>query len=274
MNHFTLQKYRDLGDIVTDTFAYIRVHYKSLGKALLLLVLPFFLVSGMLVGEAYSGIFTAIMDNPDATPESIESSGFWIGMLMLALSSGALLTITLTHIKLSQSHDEIEISMLLERFGNHFLTLFLLYIIIIIAVFFSFFLFIIPGIYVGVKLFISPAVAVIEDRNPLDAISRSWSLVQGHWWFTLGVYLVMNIITSFMSYVLIIPATIIMGFISSSGADTSQVFGTGMGIMYGLMIVVASLFSVLMLIAMCLQYFNLIERKEGAGLRSKIEELG
>ncbi len=274
MNDFKLQKYRDLGAILTDSFMYIRIHYKSLGKALLLLVLPFYIISGLLVGGAYTTFFSAIMENPEVGGDMLFGSDFLIGMILLALSSGALLTVSLTHIKLAQDSDHIELDHILADFGRNFITLFVLYILIIIAIFFSFLFFIIPGIYVGIKLFIAPAVAVIEERNPFDAISRSWDLVQGHWWFTFATYLVMNIITSFMSYVLIIPMSIIIGFMSASGADNSGLIGTGMGIFYGLLIVVASLFSVLMLIAMCLQYFNLIERKEGKGLREQIEELG
>lgn len=274
MNDFKLQKYRDLGAILTDSFMYVRIHFKTLGKALLLLVLPFYLLSGLLVGSAYTTFFSALMNNPDLTGEALFGWDFLVGILLLSLSSGALLTVTLTHIQLSRESDFIKMDHILEHFGRNFITLVLLYILIIIAVFFSFLFFILPGIYVGIKLFIAPAVAVIEKRNPFDAISRSWDLVQGHWWFTFAVYLVMNIITSFMSYVLVIPMSIIIGFMSASGADSSAMIGTGMGIFYGLLIVIASLFSVLMLIAMCLQYFNLIERKEGKGLREQIEELG
>ena len=274
MNDFKLQKYRDLGGILTDSFAYIRVHYKSLGKALGLLVLPFYIISGLLVGSGYSSFFSAVLDNPNANVDSLFGGDFLIGMLLLAFSSGALLTVALTHIKLAQDTDDVQFEQIFTDFGRNFFTLLGLYLLIIFIVFFGFMLFIIPGIYVGIKLFVSPAVAVIEERNPFDSISRSWDLVQGHWWFTFATYLVMNIITSFMSYVLIIPMSILFGFLAASGADNSAMIGTGMGLFYGLLIVVASLFSVLMLIAMALQYFNLIERKEGRGLREQIEELG
>jgi hypothetical protein len=273
MNDFKLQRYRDLGDILTDSFAYIRVHYKSLGKGLLFLVLPFYLLSGLLVGGAYSSFINAVMDNPDASMNALMGGDFLIGMLLLAFSSCALLTVSLSHIKLAHDHDEVEFDELFSSFGRNFFTLFILYFIIIIALFFSFMLFIIPGIYVGIKLFIAPAVSIIEEKNPFEAIGRSWDLVQGHWWFTFATYLVMNIISSFMSYVLIIPFSIIIGFVSASGADSGMI-GSGMGMAYGFILIVASLFSVLMLIAMCLQYFNLIERKEGRGLRAQIEELG
>ena len=274
MNEFKLQKYRDLGDILTDSFAYIRVHYKSLGKALLFLVLPFYLLSGLLVGGAYSSFINAIMNNPDTSMEALMGGDFFIGMLLLAFSSCALLTATLTHMKLAHEHDDVEFDELFSSFGRNFFTLFILYFVIIIALFFSFMLFIIPGIYVGIKLFVAPAVAVLEEKNPFEAIGRSWDLVQGHWWFTFATYIVMNIISSFMSYILIIPFSIIIGFVSASGAAESGMIGTGMGMAYGFILIVASLFSVLMLIAMGLQYFNLIERKEGRGLRAQIEELG
>lgn len=274
MKEFTLQKYRDLGDILTDTFQYVRIHWKSLGKALLLLVLPFFLVSGFLVGDAYSSLFSAIMQNPDIGDDAIfGGSNFLIGILLLMMSSVALLTVALTHIQVAREFDEVELAQITDHFGSNFMQLFLIYLLIIIAVSFSFFLFIIPAIYVGIKLCIAPAASIFEDLNPFEAIRRSWSLVQGHWWFTFAVYLVMNIITSFMSYVLIIPISIIIGFLSASGADTNDFIGTSMGIVYGLMIVVASIFSVLVLIAVALQYFNLVERKEGKGLRAQIEEL-
>jgi hypothetical protein len=274
MNDFKLQKYRDLGDILTDSFGYIRVHYKSLGKGLLFLVLPFYLLSGLLVGGAYSSFFSAVMDNPDASMESLIGADFLIGMLLLAFSSCSLLTVALTHVKLAHEYGEVEFDDLFSSFGRNFITLFLLYFIIIFAMFFSFMFFIIPGIYVGIKLFIAPSVAIIEEKNPFESLSRSWNLVQGHWWFTFATYLVMNIISSFMSYVLIIPFSIIIGLVSASGAGESGAIGTGMGLAYGFILVIASLFSVLLLIAMCLQYFNLIERKEGKGLRAQIEELG
>ncbi len=274
MKEFTLQKYRDLGAILTDSFVYIRVHYKSLGKALLLLVLPFYLISGILVGDTYSSFFSAMIENPDMSGDALFGSNFLLGLLLLALSSGALLTITLTHVQLTKNHKEATLSALINNFSRNFFTLLLLYVIIIIVVPVSFMFFIVPGIYIGIKLFLSPAVAVLEQKNPFDAINRSWDLIQGHWWFTFAVYLVMNIITSFMSYVLVIPFGLLVSMATVSGADTSGMIGTGMGIFYALMIIFGSLFSVIMLIAMCLHYFNLIERKEGDGLRAKIEELG
>lgn len=274
MNDLKLQKYRDLGAILTDSFVYIRVHYKSLGKALLLFVLPFYLISGVLVGSAYTSFFSALMENPDVNGTFPIGGDFLLGFLLLMLSSGALLTVAMTHIQLARENEEVILSDIIDRFGRNFITLVALYILIILAVIPGFIFFILPGIYIAIKFFVAPAVAVMENKNPFESLKRSWDLVQGHWWFTFATYLVMYLVTTFMSYVLIIPMSIFIGFMSASGADSNEFLGTGIGIFYGLLVVVASLFSVLMLIALSLQYFNLIERKEGVGLRQQIEELG
>lgn len=274
MNDFKLQKYRDLGAILTDSFLYIRVYYKSLGKALLLFVLPFYLISGVLVGNAYTSFFSAMIQNPDVGGDTLIGGDFLLGFLLLALSSGALLTVSMTHIQHARANKEVILSDIVDRFARNFVTLVALYILIILAIIPGFLFFILPGIYIAIKFFVAPAVAVMENKNPIQSLKRSWNLVEGHWWFTFATYLVMNLITTFMSYVLIIPMSIFIGFMSASGADSNELIGTGIGIFYGLMIVFASLFSVLLLIALSLQYFNLIERKEGIGLRQQIEELG
>jgi hypothetical protein len=47
-------------------------------------------------------------------------------------------------------------------------------------------LFIIPGIYVGVRLAVSIEALVVEGRRGTEAMGRSWGLVGGHWWHALA----------------------------------------------------------------------------------------
>ncbi|MTI88887.1 MAG: hypothetical protein FH748_13050 [Balneolaceae bacterium] len=274
MKEFTHKNPRDLGDIITDTFAYIRLHYKSLGKGLIYFVLPLFLVSSLLVGNAYSDLFDFTINNPNDIPNNILGADFWGGLLLTLFATVTIFTITLKHIELSQYNTEIEAMDLTEDFGRNFINLFLMYIVVLVSVFVSMFFFIIPGIYIGVKFFLGPAAAIIEDKNPIDGLSRSWNLTQDNWWISFGTYIVLYIITTMMSYVLVIPFSIIIGLFAATGAESSAGLSSTIGIFYGLMIVISSLFSVIMIIGMALHYFNLVERKEGSGLRAQIEELG
>ncbi|MCL5016572.1 MAG: hypothetical protein M1441_00300, partial [Candidatus Parvarchaeota archaeon] len=42
--------------------------------------------------------------------------------------------------------------------------------------------FVIPGIYLFVRLFIAPVSAARDKKNPLDALSKSWSMTKGQGW--------------------------------------------------------------------------------------------
>jgi hypothetical protein len=55
--------------------------------------------------------------------------------------------------------------------------------------------FIIPGIYIGVRLAVSIQALVVEDKRGTDAMRRSWDLVGGHWWHAAFTLLVAALIT-------------------------------------------------------------------------------
>jgi hypothetical protein len=50
-------------------------------------------------------------------------------------------------------------------------------------------LFVVPGVVIGVLLAVSVPTLVVEGGRAWEAITRSWSLVGGHWWRTFGTIL-------------------------------------------------------------------------------------
>lgn len=275
MKEFRLQKYRDIGDILTDTFSYIRNHYRSLGKGLLYFVMPFYFASAFLVGNASATYFDVVSSTPlDEFSFSFFGIEFWAGILMTMLGSCAIFTVTLNHIRQTKGTEEIDYSQLMNGFPLLFINLLLLFLFTGLAIFTGLIFFLIPGIYIGVKLAVAPAALAFENRNPLDAMSRSWKLTRSNWWLSFGIYIILYIITTMMSYVLVIPSSLVISLISSAGAASGGMWGTLNSIFNGLMVMVSSLFTIVLIIGMALHYYNLIERKEGTGLKSQIEELG
>jgi hypothetical protein len=69
----------------------------------------------------------------------------------------------------------------------------------------------IPGvIYLSVNFaFIIPAT-VAEDETIIGAFRRSWNLVRGHWWRTLGILILMSIAVSFAISVVMTPLYLIV----------------------------------------------------------------
>lgn len=66
----------------------------------------------------------------------------------------------------------------------------------------GFLLLIIPGIIFMVFLSVAIPALVVENQRGTGAISRSWNLVKGSWWFVLGFVVVTGIITSVVSSVI------------------------------------------------------------------------
>ena len=49
-----------------------------------------------------------------------------------------------------------------------------------------------------IKLLFAPMCAVLEEIGPVASLKRSWSLVKGEFWPTLGRFLLMNLVIGFI----------------------------------------------------------------------------
>jgi hypothetical protein len=68
------------------------------------------------------------------------------------------------------------------RFGFHRLgSVLLVSVLVGLATVGGLILFIIPGIWIGVRLAVSVEALVVEGRRGTQAMGRSWELVGGHW---------------------------------------------------------------------------------------------
>jgi Membrane domain of glycerophosphoryl diester phosphodiesterase len=65
--------------------------------------------------------------------------------------------------------------------------------------------FIIPGIYIGVRLAVSIQAVVVEGRRGTEAMRRSWDLVGGHWWHTALTVLLAGLLTEVVNAVITAP---------------------------------------------------------------------
>jgi hypothetical protein len=66
-------------------------------------------------------------------------------------------------------------------------------------------LLIIPGIYVAVRWFFVPQTVVLEGARGTGALTRSWEAVQGFWWRTFGLVIIVNLAAALPGLVLMAP---------------------------------------------------------------------
>ncbi|MDX1672623.1 MAG: hypothetical protein R3211_09800 [Balneolaceae bacterium] len=283
---FQLLKARDFSSIITDTFTYIRLNIKVLGKALLYFVIPLLILLSFFMYLYFQTIFDFMPvegQDPELYAQEIDSGiSSMFGTLSMTLiislvAITALCVIIYNHMALTveRGHGNVEIAELWNRMKQDLWMVALLIISAGFATVLGALFFILPGIFIYVKLSILPAAYIHERRGFTDSFSRSWNLTEGHWWFTFGIIIVMNLLVSFISYALTIPIGIIFMFVSLSGVETDPgSIGMSISIIYGLMILVSYIFYVLPYASLGLHYYNLLERKEGTHLRQRIEELG
>lgn len=299
MNHFDLHQIRSIGDVLGDTFTYIRVYYKSLAKVFAIYVLGPLMLGSVLFGTAFGGIFGDVLGgagagSPPAEPDfsSMVGAGASIiaGSIFLLASIFLLYAVICQHLnhakKATIPQDISEFSEGILSKGVRLLGVFLLLMVIYLALTSIVFLLVaqisfwllligIPLLlYIFIRLLLTPIIIFTEDSDIITSISRSWNLTQGYFWQTFGVYLLITIVFGILSQMLSVPFGVIIGFMGIAfDADSGNVMGILMGLMYTITFIFQTIFMAAQVIAFGIQYFNLKERKMGTSLDSEIAGL-
>ncbi|PAU93458.1 hypothetical protein CK503_12060 [Aliifodinibius salipaludis] len=279
---FKIKQPRDFGDLITAPFTYIRQHYEVLGKSLLYFVVPLIAVTSILMTQYFSASFEMGM-NPDAMESGEFLSNFMAtsgtGTFFGVLTMTALAAVIYTHLKLvadqTVSNTEITVDDIWKGLKSNFLAILVISIGVFFATVFGMIALIIPGLFISVKLTLVTAAYVLEDKHTIsDAFSRSWHLVTNHWWFTLGLVIVVSILIALLSQALSLPFVIISAISGFSGFADPNTAGTLIAIFYGFVTSLNYVFYSILYLALGFHFYNLVERKEGEGLRQRINEIG
>ncbi|MDR2927694.1 MAG: hypothetical protein LBV41_05795 [Cytophagaceae bacterium] len=279
-----LEKERDFTDLMNGTFAFIGQEFKMLLKTI-------GLYAGILI------ILSAIADAyyADATISNIvnmaASSGDYSVFATTNWKLWSLLSATqfLTQFLIGglvcaymvvyrdKGRGNFEVTDVWKAFiGKLPLALmltFVVFLMICIGMMFCF----LPGIYLLVPLSLVLMVLYAENVDFGNAISRSFKLVSGNWWFTFGFIIVVSIIVSIIGYIFSLPAVIIgiVQGVSMITEEAAELSNSAAIIVSTVVSAVGQYFIVPVLhIAVALQYFNLKERKDKTSLFRKVSEIG
>ncbi|MCM8570717.1 hypothetical protein NE848_15080 [Gramella jeungdoensis] len=277
--HF--KKQRELGEILSVTFKFLRENYKPAGKIFLKLVGPVFIL--LIAAVTYYAWTT--LGETFISAAGFDSSGFVISfalMLLAYLLYVATMTGTIYHIILSYMNNRGEIvpsevvSGMKSDFGKLLLLTFLSWVIIFAGMLF----FILPGIYLAVPISLASAVLVFRREGIAGSISDCFQLVKNNWWMTFATLLCIGLIVYLVSLIFQLPVIfyyMIKAFVvatENSGANISEVFGPG----YIILNVITSIFQYLIYsitpIGVAFVYFNLNEKQNFTGAYETIQNLG
>ncbi|WP_299154846.1 hypothetical protein [uncultured Christiangramia sp.] len=280
-NHIIFKQQRELGEILSDTFKFIRENYKTGLRLFFKLVGPsFILLVAAITFYTYTTLGSSLFTNGNLDASNVIIA---LALLMIAyLAYFTSMTGTMNHMILSyinndgQIKDEEVKNGLKQDFGK----ILLLSILTGIITFAAFMFFVIPGIYVFVPLSLVTAILVFRRNGVTDSISESFQLVKDNWWMTFATLLCIYLLIYVIGLIFQLPALIyifIRAFTvasESSAAEPQDMFGTGYVIINAISSAIQYIIYSMTVVGVAFVYFHLNEKKNFTGTYETIQNLG
>ncbi|WP_256010667.1 hypothetical protein [Desertivirga xinjiangensis] len=269
--NINLRQERDFGELINDSFVFLKQNWRPLLKACLVIA-GFFIIAAM-VSEIFnqlriSGGNETIGERLSSDTTESKLSQVFSSLAFLFVSLTTLCYISLYVEKGNEPPSVDEVWSYFKYFFWRFIGSNIVFGILIVI---GLLLFLIPGIYLLTVISISLTVLVIENTGLTDALDRGYRLVKGNWWAATGPIFVVFFVVFALMVITFIP----IGIISGAGLLLTN---TKLPLLVAVFTaVMESLFNLVMLvpqIVTVLCYYNLVEKKEGSSLMDRINAIG
>lgn len=274
-----LEQERDFGDIFNATFSFFKQNFKPLMRIILYYIIPITLVMGIVTGLYQITVMEQIK-NIKSSPIFLPHIGLPIILmyLFMFLTYSLLFGTIYEYMKLYKINNGLDFKY--NQVGRELikdarLILFTNFIYVLMIILGSIFM-LIPGIYLAIALSILLPIRIIEGKSLSEAFSRCFYLIRSNWWITFSILFILSIIAMVLSQVFQMP----LGIYTSINA-LHTISGGAPSPNQPLVIFLTIISSVGSIIIQCiptislgLQYFNLVEKKDGTQLLSQLDTLG
>jgi len=252
-------------------------------------VKAFFSICGifLLIHAIFNGIYQSrnfgfldrirnIGANPvttDTDVPSVFSIEYFMLLIFGMLAYTAILTMTGSYIKHYDENngEQANVDQVWQIFKRYYLRIFLYMIPVNILVFVSIFFCCFPVFYFFTVLAPFPIVVILEDLSFGDAFSRCFIIIKNNFWISLAIYLVAGMIYYASSTLVGFIVGLVVGLASYF---TTKDIGTTVGLVTSILNIFSSLFLLILIISIALNYFNLVEQFDGTGIMRRIDNLG
>jgi hypothetical protein len=224
-----------IGEILSTAFELYRRHWRTLLAIAAVVVVPLTLLQ-YLLGDL-------VRTQGETTRNGVVETATWsvgiagllaalVGILTYLVLTGAITRAVAAEV--AGEDPSVEQS---YRFGFHRLgSVLLVSVLVGLAIIGGLILFVIPGIYIGVRLAVSIEALVVEGRRGTEAMGRSWSLVGGHWWHAFFTLLVAALLTGIVNAVITAPFGATNWFVQGVAAAVATVVTLPYGVLVGVLL--------------------------------------
>ncbi|MGB1308242.1 MAG: hypothetical protein ACPG6B_04985 [Oceanihabitans sp.] len=280
------KKQRELSEILTDTFGFIREEFKPFCKAIFQisgLYLLLFLLSISFYIYSVGDLFNIKLDTNSGgfarTPLILGALLLFaiFGLLAYAYANSTVLHYIKSYVANEGKVNIEEVKQNVKSSIWGFLGLSILkWLTLIFAMIFCFF----PVLYFMVPMFVLFSIYVFENKDATTAYSYSFTLIKNEYWITLATIFVIGLIVMFASYAFSIPATIYtfikIGIFSGEvdPGNMQNIIDPVYILLNMLSYFAQFLLNLILTTASAFIYFNLNERINFTGTLEQIDSIG
>jgi hypothetical protein len=224
-----------IGEILSTAFQLYQRHWRTLLAIAAVVVVPFTLLQYLLGDQ--------LRTRGEVTSHGVVETATWaVGIAgLVAALAGVVMFLVLTGAitravaaEVAGEDPGVEQS---YRFGFHRLwSVLLVSVLVGLAIIGGLILFIIPGIYIGIRLCVSIETLVVEGRRGTQAMGRSFELVGGHWWHAFGILVVAGLLTGVVNAVITAPFGNTGWFVQAVAAAVATVVTLPYGVLVGVLL--------------------------------------
>ena len=260
------RKKREISDIFTDSFEFIRQEFKPISKLVAVYVLPFMLLYGVVQVFLQKNVISKI--NFTDTESLFENIGpVYLNVFLFALFGlfvqSLLIATYYSYIEVyvKKGKGNFDLAEITPQLFSNGLLAIGASLVIFIIVMFGLIMCFIPGIYFANTFSIAFIILIFEKKGLGNALIRSALLVKSQWWNTFLINIVGLIIIWVVSLIMSIP-TMIAGLSVNifSQSQTPTEFPDWYWVLIGISIVVSSILYIIPYTFLAFQYFNLHEQ--------------
>lgn len=276
-----LRKVRSFSDALNDMLQFLKQEFKPLMRSFFL-ICGIFILAGAVLNGLYSsnitGIFTEILK--DRYNESYYQSSsvygptYFLTILFSCFTQMIVYSLMASYMKVyEQKNNE---SPTLEEVWTVFKrnVLYIIFYGLIFGLLFciGFIFCLAPGFYLYTVFAPFGYILVIEEDKSLGSIfGRCFVLIKEDFWPSLGLYILSSIIYSSCASIIGLIIGGLTGLLSYFTTKDVRFVGATVG---AILQVFSSAFSILLYLAIGMQYFSLEEKSNGTGLMARIQNLG
>jgi hypothetical protein len=279
-----LLKARDFGEIINDTFTFIRQNLKPLLRYFFIFC-GFFMIVGTITTVMQQTKMAEMVDivrNTNAgetygrSPFYMFTPDYWINILAIGLTYFSLMVMVLSYMAVYKEKGN-NIPTTEELWGfikYYFIKITLSSILITILIVAGFVFCLLPGFYLATVLSLVAPIMVMENATFGYAFSRSFDLIKNNFWITFGTLAVIGIINYFARLILALPAAIFFAGNLFLHTYKNTNFSIIAVVVSAILTQLGLFFSIIPVIGCAFCYFNLTETRDGTGLLGRINQFG